>query len=214
MLILPKASRGAPLPHGLKKPNYGSKIEEIPPSCNTGGTCDTSDPSANNLNDNIKNPPRTIIDTVAWSIPETEEGGQFFGRGRAVMRQVLELFPEGTEWTAAQAGAHGFKHKVTLLCGTLICGWLYFGADHEKLWLYLTGAGLQCRRNEKLADSDLVVLCESSGSKLTRVDIALDLYDHQEFSVAKALQLYVAEQEFYDRVAKPQRRASAEECDA
>jgi hypothetical protein len=46
------------------------------------------------------------------------------------------------------------------------------------------------------------------GAKLTRIDIALDIFTHAMFSVKEAMDAYAVEKRFYETVAIPGRRAS------
>lgn len=146
--------------------------------------------------------PITIVDTVSWSIPEYDAA-----KCRGIMAQVLALFPEGTEWSPFEKGTQGYQRQIQLVSGSLVCGWAQFGALHGKMWLYITGAGLRCRRDANLRDADLHAISGIDGAKLTRVDIALDVYDHSTFSVEDAMRAYEAEEHFYATTPTPERRA-------
>lgn len=159
-----------------------------PPSCNTGGT-HLSEEEKNPLNSAAK-PQKTIIDTVTWSVPETTDGGPYFDLGRRTAELVLKLFPDGTEWTEVQPGTKGFKYQTQLVRGGLVCGWLQYGAHHGRLWLYITGTGLRARRDAGLVDEELALLCGLPGSRLKRVDIALDIFDHKIFNVDKSIKAH------------------------
>lgn len=159
-----------------------------PPLCNTGGT--PLAPPGGTPGEAHKTRSKTIIDTVSFSIPMPGYGPAL-EEVTPIATNLLVLFP-GCEWSICEAGKHGYPYQTKLLSGSLICGWLAFGARHNKAWFYVTGTGLRVRRDRGCYDAELSQICQIDGSKLTRVDIALDLYSHEHFNVDDSLSAYDA----------------------
>lgn len=180
-----------------------------PPSCNTGGTQVL--PRGDHPQNQGSQSQKTIIDTISWTIPdqvsparlppEDETPDQRKRRQvyeaavakikpaniKPLLALVLDAFPEGCEWTSVGPGKHGYPFQTQLIAGSLVLGWVAFGAPHGKHWLYLTGTGLRHRRDAGLTDESLASFCDLPGARLGRVDIALDLYDHAVFSVEASI---------------------------
>lgn len=162
-----------------------------PPSCNTGGT-QVFRSSVLAL-DSASKRQKTIIDTISWTIPDQEGDAEDTSalkaskvessRIRPILAAVLAAFPEGVEWTAVSEGKQGYHYQTQLVSGSLILGWLAFGAKHGKHWLYIDGTGLRLRRDHGFTDDSLAAFTNMPGARLGRVDIALDIYDHATFSV-------------------------------
>lgn len=155
-----------------------SAAVEYPPVCNTGGT------SLGQVGGSINS--KTIIDTISWSVPADVDEQRKAARELAAY--VLTLFPDGVTWGEREDAKQGYVSQVRLMSGSIVLGWLAWGAYHGMMWLYLGGAGLRCRRDAGLLDTDLVrVTREVEGARLGRLDIALDLYDHGKFSVEQSI---------------------------
>lgn len=160
-----------------------------PPICNTGGTQRfASSPSTPSFEAADQ---KTIIDTISWTIPTP--GKQGIGDEVKVIRNfVLANFPDGCEWTATSAGRHGYRYQTQLVANSLVLGWLAFGADHNGNWLYFTGAGLFHRRENGFDDNSLAVFSHFPRARLGRIDIALDIFDHSQFSVEQSIAAHEA----------------------
>jgi DNA relaxase NicK len=162
---------------------------EDPPFCNTGGT--QLFRSSVLALDSASKRQKTIIDTVSWTIPDQQGDVEDtaalkavkFSRIRPILAAVLAAFPAGIEWTAVAEGKQGYQYQTQLVSGSLILGWLAFGAPHGKHWLYIDGTGLRLRRDHGFTDDSLAAFTDMPGARLGRVDIALDIYDHATFSV-------------------------------
>lgn len=159
---------------------------------------------------------KTIMDETHTATPRERElkiknavlALDSFKQVRMIRDVILSLFPKGVEWSSFEKGTQGYSRQMKLVSGSLVLGWAQFGADHGKMWLYLTGVGLRLRRDAGHKDADLAVINDIDGSKLTRIDIALDIYDHATFSVQEAMQAYEVEKNFYETTSTPVRRAS------
>lgn len=186
------AAAGYPMPASFVDNYITANVKrEDPPFCNTGGT-QVFRSSVLAL-DSASKRQKTIIDTISWSIPD-QQGDVVdspalaaskvdSSRIRPILAAVLAAFPDGVEWTAVGKGTTGYDYQTQLVSGSLILGWLAFGAPHGKHWLYLDGTGLRLRRDHGFTDDSLAAFTDMPGARLGRVDIALDLYDHATFNV-------------------------------
>lgn len=181
-----------------------------PPSCNTGGTggLPLTQLATPRTPQGCIDSQKTIIDTISWSIP-TENSASFPSGAdeaqvvfklkdgtakqytpahvRRLLAYILDQMPAGCEIGPVTEGSNGYPRQAHILSGSLVLGWLAWGAIHGKQWLYLTGTGLRHRRDHGMTDDALVVFCDLDGARLGRIDIALDLYDHATFSVDRSI---------------------------
>lgn len=187
-----------------------------PPSCNTGGTHPTPLPDnlsktapqgqktiidtiswtipdqqvpseAVADGDDAAVPPMFVQVLAAIGAPGVVSANVKSPGVKPILARVLAFFPGGCEWAPVGPGKHGYPFQTQLVSNSLVLGWLAFGADHGKHWLYLTGTGLRHRREGGFSDETLADLGDVPGARLGRVDIALDLFDHETFSVEASI---------------------------
>jgi len=172
--------------------NYSANVAralagEYPPSCNTGDTYHVTRGGTSSPKPAQR--AKTIVDTISWSVYASVEEQVEAAKQLGIF--VLGQFPPGCTWGDREDGTKGFASQRQLLSGSIVLGWLAYGAYHGRMWLYLTGAGLRLRRDYGLEDRDLLSISLLIGARLGRCDIALDIYSHAEFSVEKSLKAHV-----------------------
>ena len=131
-----------------------------PPVCNTGGNRPNT-------------PPKTIIDWFSFTYLETSD----FAQNSRLREQVLNLVPN-SNLSDTLPGVFGYPSQRQILVGSAVCGWIAYGADHNRAWVVITGQGLTQRRYAKRSDTQLIEFMDSwPGMRLGRIDIALDVTD-------------------------------------
>lgn len=141
----------------------------------------------------VANPQKTLIDTI--SVTSELEVFDLVGKlshlePKALEGLVANLLPDA-EMSEQTKGSNGFKHQVKLCHGQVILGWVAWGGEamRGRVWVYLGGAGMRYRRSKGLTDDSLSTIEQDLNGRITRLDLALDLY-HGELDLDRAYVAY------------------------
>tara|TARA_Y100001968_G_C19451378_1_gene768888 strand:+ start:4379 stop:5413 length:1035 start_codon:yes stop_codon:yes gene_type:complete len=145
-----------------------------PPSCNTGGNNPPTKPSKTNL------------DWFAFTYQDTGE----FHEKHVRREKILDFLP-GCRLGETERGHNGYDNERKIFIGTVIVGWMNYGAStHDRTLVVITGEGLRLRRFKDLQDEGLQKIQDVfPEARISRIDVALDLYEG-EFTPSDAARAY------------------------